>query len=60
MVLVNNSMAAGEGKKDATEQAEGEEKEVRRKVVGSEELGRRSSRVMIHVYTGEYICKMTN
>mmetsp|Transcript_5024 Transcript_5024/g.7910 ORF Transcript_5024/g.7910 Transcript_5024/m.7910 type:complete len:573 (+) Transcript_5024:104-1822(+) len=60
MALMNNPMAAGEEEKDAKEEAEGEEKEVGKKVVDFEEVGRRSTRVMMDVYTGEYIGKMTN
>lgn len=60
MALMNNPMAAGEEEKDTKEQAEGEEKEVGKKVVDFEEAGRRSTRVMMDVYTGEYIGKMTN
>ena len=60
MALMNNPMAAGEEEKDTKEHAEGEEKVVGKKVVDFEEVGRRSTRVMMDVYTGEYISKMTN
>ena len=58
MVLMDNPMAAGEGNKDTNEQAEGEEKEVGKKVVDFDEARRRSSGVIIDVYSGEYICNM--
>ena len=60
MALMNNPMATGEEEKDAEEQVEGDKKGVGKKVVDFEEVGRRSTRVMMDVYTGEYISKMTN
>ena len=60
MALMNNPMVTGEEEKDAEEQVEGDEKEVGKKVVDFEKVGRRYSRVMMDVYTGVYIYKTTN
>mmetsp|Transcript_1259 Transcript_1259/g.2734 ORF Transcript_1259/g.2734 Transcript_1259/m.2734 type:complete len:606 (-) Transcript_1259:102-1919(-) len=58
MALMNTPLAAT-GENGGSESAEGGDEEVGKKIVDFEEADRRSSRVMMDVYTGEYITKMS-
>mmetsp|Transcript_2217 Transcript_2217/g.4313 ORF Transcript_2217/g.4313 Transcript_2217/m.4313 type:complete len:168 (+) Transcript_2217:223-726(+) len=58
MALMNTPLAAT-CENGGAESAAGGDKEVGKKIVDFEEADRRSSRVMMDVYTGEYITKMS-